>query len=655
MLDILGTVISVDEYLQRKEKRIDTGSNGEAASICLSENRVYVIPSYQREMRWEKSNASVLLSDLSNGPLFLGNIIMSIRENGKYEIIDGQQRTMILVLIIVSIRLRYGDRINVYDPCEIDNESFNKLQVLIDCNFDETGLPEEEKRMIHEGDMYKQYERIKVLWDSLKNSTYLDSAYKAEKIMDNIRDSKINIIASKNERIGASIKYFLDVNLKGVQLDHEDIFKGYLLKLDNSDDILALWVDNKRIIRQHNEAKEGKEDTRYPLMRVYEHAIASTLYVYPGMEDEYRPIKFGEGLTLSDETIVDGHLYVKGTHLIEVTHNRSYVRDLLKVVNKSVGIMNDIIQTTGPSDSFKSLFISDDRIDSNTISVFHKLLQKVLLEANAVPKMLVMKYIISLFNGESHKAIKFKSLYSVFTATVLFSLFAKKKESEVFFRLIRDENWNESIVNWCKNFEPSEMLTKGRLMAPFKYTEDEEDQYSGVRCKSLAAIVSYFRLASNEKQIKITNTAELKSFLTNDERFSIEHLIIAKSGKLEVKTEKYKFEYRYPAEAKKCMNSLFNYIYIPKQLNGDLADILLTEKLKVLASKNLHNQYSTLYIELLSNRERSFPAYPSVEALDTCENEQEAKEKVDNYFKDVFIGEFFDFARALLESIHWLR
>ena len=98
--DITGTIITIKEYLSTNKKIISIGSDpNHQDSIVLAENRIYEIPHYQRELRWSIDTIQQLISDLKSVPKFLGNIIMSI-DSGKYEIIDGQQRTTILLMII---------------------------------------------------------------------------------------------------------------------------------------------------------------------------------------------------------------------------------------------------------------------------------------------------------------------------------------------------------------------------------------------------------------------------------------------------------------------------------------------------------------------------------------------------------------------------
>ena len=83
MAEIMGTVTSVKRYLspEKIELKISPDLGGES-TIILQQNRKYIIPDFQREIRWEENNLSILLSDLSTSPRFLGNIILTIKKDG---------------------------------------------------------------------------------------------------------------------------------------------------------------------------------------------------------------------------------------------------------------------------------------------------------------------------------------------------------------------------------------------------------------------------------------------------------------------------------------------------------------------------------------------------------------------------------------------
>ena len=328
MPDVIGTTVSLSSFLQEESLRIviDSSLHGRQ-EIVLSENREYIIPSFQREIRWGIENVNILLSDLDKGAIFLGNFILTIKDGGNCEIIDGQQRTTVLVLLLTWLKEKYRDALEIPAACRINNLSFPGFQTIVDVGFDETRLSPEVFAEIISEDVYSQYPRIKKIWDLFSNSPILSTRHKVVHIIDNLRQSQVNIITNRSNENGNSIRYFLDVNLKGIHLDTEDIFKAYLIKQDSSDEIKKLWEKNKEAARKVNLAKGGKEDSRYPLMKIYEHFLYCDLYL--AEQKKFANVTFGENFCLSKNTTIDGFEFYEGTHIIEVISNKAYMKKAL--------------------------------------------------------------------------------------------------------------------------------------------------------------------------------------------------------------------------------------------------------------------------------------------------------------------------------------
>ena len=72
----------------------------------IFENGKYIVPLYQRNYAWRKNEIEQLLQDVyesfkknRNGNYFIGSLVVLKRQNGDYEVIDGQQRLTTLSLI----------------------------------------------------------------------------------------------------------------------------------------------------------------------------------------------------------------------------------------------------------------------------------------------------------------------------------------------------------------------------------------------------------------------------------------------------------------------------------------------------------------------------------------------------------------------------
>lgn len=191
-----------------------------------------------------------------------------------------------------------------------------------------------------------------------------------------------------------------------------------------------------------------------------------------------------------------------------------------------------------------------------------------------IPKILALKYILTYFDGKPHAKEEYKSVYSVFCAAVLFTVFANKKESDTFYNFVRLEEWKSKINKWLYDYISSHALTRGKVLAAYKYSESDDDPIQQIRCKSLAAISNFFKVTKNgdNYNMGISNAAELCKFFGDKTVYSLEHFIVGECGTLHVKTAKYDFPYKYPPTIQKYRNSLFNFIFIPQPLNSSLSN-----------------------------------------------------------------------------------
>lgn len=665
MSQIVGTIIDIKSFLENTTCRIEVRPQESGKhEIVLHDDRKYRIPRFQRELRWSIDNVNTLISDLSRTSVFLGNIILTIKDDHTCEIIDGQQRTTILILLLSWLKKRYGETLEFPTICKLENESFEGFQDFVDASFDEGNMPKEKWNQLisRDSDTYCQFPRIKKIWESFGESDVLNDRYKANALVKNLFKSEINIIASMSNDVTTGIRYFLDVNLKGVRLDTEDIFKAYLFEQDTRKSTKKLWEEIKQASTELNEAKSGKDNMRYPLMKIYEHFFYCDLYLPTTAKKFDFPAvfssRFGENFSITETTQIGSQYFYKGTHLIEVIQNREYLKNSLERILDATIIMKDIIESEGPTDRFKALFVATPKIDSIDIKNCHNLLQKVLLEKEVIPKLLVLKYILSYLDGEPHSRDDYKTFYSVFAATVLFSIFANKKESDTFYRIVRQEDWGDKINAWLYDYISSHELTRGKLLAAYKCDEDEDDPVIQLRAKSLAAINNYFTISrhtSKKYELKISDCSELHSFLTNSEKYSLEHFIIGEKANLSIKTDKLDFSYEYAPPIKKYRNSLFNYIFIPRTINSSLGNGLMSEKFSKLEGEliNISCEYSKKYLSVAFSEKSPFSQYPTLDKLQTYESKDEATKFLDDYFQNVFPSEFLDFATNLLKSITW--
>lgn len=79
MPDLLGIIVPLRKFLSNSVENI-TLTNSHENILVLEKGRRYVIPDFQREIRWDQDNVEILLDDLESGSKYLGNIILTQQE-----------------------------------------------------------------------------------------------------------------------------------------------------------------------------------------------------------------------------------------------------------------------------------------------------------------------------------------------------------------------------------------------------------------------------------------------------------------------------------------------------------------------------------------------------------------------------------------------
>ena len=133
MSDLLGVIAPLKKFLSNTDESISVPvGNMDQEILSLSKGRTYLIPDFQREIRWESENVSQLIDDISSGPKYLGNVILTRHTGQKFSIIDGQQRITILTMILSCLMSRHNSRMEVFAPCQLSIESFSEFGICLD-------------------------------------------------------------------------------------------------------------------------------------------------------------------------------------------------------------------------------------------------------------------------------------------------------------------------------------------------------------------------------------------------------------------------------------------------------------------------------------------------------------------------------------------
>lgn len=212
------------------------------------------------------------------------------------------------------------------------------------------------------------------------------------------------------------------MNLKGIKLDREDIFKGYLFSQDSSETIRAAWVDlKKEWIKFDETLSEFNAKKNYPLTKILEHYIYCSIL----SKNEYSGIHMDEDFLLTEPCDVNGTHYYKGEHIITVINNNTYMSKVIKDATNYISCLNAVLEDDGGVPAIMKKHLKN--VDSKERKIICNIIKKSILDkVLIVPKMLILKYYISISQSEAAKYVC-KEIYAVYFYIVLFMLFGDKK------------------------------------------------------------------------------------------------------------------------------------------------------------------------------------------------------------------------------------
>ncbi|MBN6065147.1 DUF262 domain-containing protein [Aggregatibacter actinomycetemcomitans] len=180
----------------------------------LLDNDKYIIPIYQRNYAWEDKEISLLIQDLGNAcqkskdNYYIGSLVVYKRENGDFEVIDGQQRLTTLTLIMHHLS-KNGFTRNVYFEHRKDSDwALDHLEL-------ENDIPSVFKNAL---------ESIKKHWGIAVKAS-------ATKDLADFLLKKVEIIRTEVPKDTDLNHYFEIMNTRGEQLEKHEILKARLLEI----------------------------------------------------------------------------------------------------------------------------------------------------------------------------------------------------------------------------------------------------------------------------------------------------------------------------------------------------------------------------------------------------------------------------------------
>lgn len=641
MCAMISGIVTVQELLEKKSVKIGYLRNHKAKRKEEWEfpaERVYVIPKYQREIRWTEKNIRILVDDMVAGSKFLGNVIVSTVDQDEYDIIDGQQRITAIMMVIKAINKRKEKK---YELCNLENKSFPDLLIAIDndfyCNNDTL------KKACEKDDILFQYDSYDNLWKYSKNVIGELSESDFYKVEKNLLQSRINLLIEVNDggidEQRLCVDYFIDINNKSVKLDCIDILKAYAFKED-----FETVTENWATI--HSQAKEMSSYFTYPIKMLFLHYILCTVnrnlnYKVKGLNDEYR---------LTKKTVIGNEEYAAGTDIELLINDKRYYSNMLEKLvefQKFISVIPED-KSSYSKDFEKYITPKDGGAGDEMKQNIFEIVGGIARCSDVVPKMLILKYYIDVISNPEATYNDYKLIYSISILAAFFSSGkADLKNRKEFSNLVSSKNWKSSIEK--KAFA---RMQKGISIISF----DREVKYNGTYTESSGQYLArrihaiLFSHKAGDKKIKFQNG---EYHLFNWQRdVNDEHFLINQSYKIEIPGEKNTEFYLYPERLKNRVSYLANYMIIDAKLNKKLGNKTVTEKL-ILVDKELKNGKKVfadrLSLVIYEEAKKVFglSSCPTEAQLKVCKTLEEKKQLLSDYYEKDFEKDYSNYIMGL--------
>lgn len=627
MNDFISAILSIKDLLSTNEKVISVTVNENKDEIKFANDRIFVIPDYQREIRWEKENIETLIRDIAGGSKLLGNIILNQVSLEEYDVIDGQQRITSILLLIGYLN---SFDIDKFPACKISIESFKGFSELYDKKFD---VDDNSLQEIDQTDWYHQRERYQDLWVCIEENVVINAG-SARAFMEKLLACTLNVIIKRNAN-SHDIDYFLDFNFKGVLLDEEDIFKAYLFKYNQDNKTRELWKDIKKEVY---ELAVRDPKIQYPMTKLFEQYFYCTLY----NNSAYPNIEFNNKFQLKKEITIDMETFSKKSHIIPVINSNSYMKKMLINCHKYLLFLKDVQSSNTITAKFKNLVVNEDSyVQENLFSM----LRQISCVNNLAPKVMLLKFYIDVLLDENRPRKAYEAFYVVYVKTVFFVMLYEQKGMFIFKPFFKENNWRETLEKTIRE-DLSEKIINDLKLTLREYNNKNDRSYEFLS-RAIATIYNYFYYDEQSDRIKINNHDELHRF-NNKDIVSLEHFIINKNGKFDLGNHVTK---EYPKRIFKYVDNVFNFIFIPRDLNNKLGNRFFIEKIYEFRNNSEYiEKIECLYSkQIILIAMESFPRAPELQAINNVDDKSEL---IYNYLRNDFIEDFKEFSSKVVENLY---
>lgn len=625
-------------------------SGGRKLYVPLDEDRIYIVPGYQREIRWSIENVQILIDDLKKGHKFLGTITFSTSKEKEFEIIDGQQRITVITLMLNYLNKHLPQSKKLINLCTLENESFKYFSEALKYEFDYDKIRVEENTLynnIFDNDEQNQKDGFRNIWDAIVERISPLEPTDKEKLMQALLESDLNVIVNEIEGTDSQRKfcvdYFIDINNKAVELDSLDIIRAYAFK----EDFCAATQNWVSIQEKCNSLRKLVRYTREDLY--FQYFVCNV-----NKELEFKISKLSNEYKIKEDIVVSGKKYAAGTYVWSIFQNDKFYSNLLKDLNDYLDFIKVVMDTeNGGFNKFKGFFKTDTgNADETRILNAHTIINAILRNDDLVPKMMIMKYYFEVLRPETVRAKQYRVIRWIGIIANIFTMGKKTKGSELIASRLFQKDWQKALTDYAiKIYKDIPMdIDFGKVVRDKGAYTVESGQYMARRYFSM--VDSYVDEKFNEDTFKNENIT------TGDK--NVEHFMINRDYSYALYLDDgntVDIEITLPAKSKKNIATVANYLILDSQINSNLRNKPAYEKIEQLEKEFLKSGIENVipsdtcrkHYFLLKKIMHDESSYPK-KTLDSTIKKTDCKKELKSYYQNDFPKEYSQVVEGLSDS-----
>lgn len=260
----------------------------------------YAVPAFQREYVWGDANVTALLEDIRDAlydekgsvidsEYFIGSLVVYPDENKVYQLIDGQQRTTTLFIVLCALRDMLLSVDQTQDLSDLDSmlqvKRRDPISGALKPQFRVTPLYEDAGDMLARIGSGAGAEPVdeRKLSKSAKNmrEAYLavcdyllvfDGSSKELLRFFSLLSTKVRLVRIETPSVSDALRIFETINDRGVGLNAMDLLKNLLFMQANKDEydqLTAIWKEMIRVIEGGKVREKPLRFLRYYLLSRY--------------------------------------------------------------------------------------------------------------------------------------------------------------------------------------------------------------------------------------------------------------------------------------------------------------------------------------------------------------------------------------------------